>query len=285
MTKPLKIVSAATLSLEAFAAAFTDAFQGYFHRVSHDGVSLARRMRFEQYDLSNSLVAYVGSEVAGIAALAVRGRRGWCAGFGIVPELRGLGRGRELMSAFVARAREAGLRRLSLEVMAPNVAARRLYERAGMSVTRDLLVLERPAGGASDGSETKATHAPRRARAPKEAAAEELLAHYARLHAEPPAWQRELASILAGDLRGFYVGPRARPRAYALTGQSIDGDTYVADLAAAGEAEAEEMCAALGRTDGALLVVNEPERSPFAAPLLRHGFAEVVRQHEMTMEL
>ncbi|MET0626375.1 MAG: GNAT family N-acetyltransferase [Pyrinomonadaceae bacterium] len=282
MTDPLKIVPAATLSLEAFAAAFTNAFQGYYHAVSHDGASLARRVRAEQYDLVNSLVAYAGREVAGIAALAVRGRRGWCAGFGIVPELRGRGRGRELMSAFVARAREAGLRRLSLEVMAPNVAARRLYERAGMSVTRDLLVLERPAGGAAEGDETKT---PRRARAPKEATAEELLAHYWRLHAEPPAWQRELASLLAADLRGFYVGPRARPRAYALTGQGQDGNTYVSDLAAAGEAQAEELCAALGRTPGVLRIVNEPEQSPFAAPLLRHGFAEVTRQHEMSMEL
>lgn len=281
MSDPLKIVPASSVSLEAFAAAFTDAFQGYYHHVSHDGASLARRVRFEQYDLANSLVAYDGREVAGVAALAVRGRRGWCAGFGIVPGLRGRGRGRELMSAFVARARGAGLRRLSLEVMTPNVAARRLYERAGMSVTRDLLVLERTA----DARAPKTPRTPPRPRAPKEAAAEELLAHYTRLHAEPPAWQRELASLLAADLRGLYVGPRARPRAYALTGQSQNGDTYISDLAAAGEAEAEQMCAALSRTPGALRVVNEPERSPFAAPLLRHGFAEVVRQHEMTMEL
>ncbi|HEY0170376.1 MAG TPA: GNAT family N-acetyltransferase [Pyrinomonadaceae bacterium] len=281
MAGPLRIVPAATLSLEAFAAAFTDAFQGYYHPVSHDGASLARRVRFEQYDLANSLVAYDGREVAGIATLSVRGRRGWCAGFGIVPGLRGRGRGRELMSAFVARARGAGLRQLSLEVMVPNVAARRLYESAGMSVTRDLLVLERAAGE----REPKDPRAARRARTPKEAPAEELLAHYWRLHAEPPAWQRELASLLAADLRGTYVGPRARPRAYALTGQGHDGSTYVSDLAAAGEAQADELCAALVSTHGVLRVVNEPERSPFAAPLLRHGFAEVTRQHEMSMEL
>lgn len=285
MSDPLKIVPAATLSLEAFAVAFTNAFKGYFLPVVLNDVWLARRVRLEQYDLSNSLVAYDGDEVAGIAALAVRGRRGWCAGFGIVPELRGRGRGRELMTAFVARARAAGLRRLSLEVMAPNVAARRLYERAGMSVTRDLLVLERAAGGESDGRETKPARTPRRARAPKEAPAEELLAHYTRLHAEPPAWQRELASLLAADLRGLYLGPRARPRAYALTGQSQDGNTYISDLAAAGDADAEEMCAALARMPGALRIVNEPEQGPFAAPLLRHGFTEGIRQHEMTMEL
>ncbi|MCA1620920.1 MAG: GNAT family N-acetyltransferase [Acidobacteria bacterium] len=286
MGAPLKIVPAATVSLEAFAAAFTDAFRGYYHTVSHDGASLARRVRLEQYDLANSLLAYDGREVVGVAALAVRGRRGWCAGFGIVPGSRGRGRGRGLMSALVARAREAGLRRLSLEVMAPNVAARRLYEWAGMSVTRDLLVLERAAARAGDEAAARgASITPRRARAAGEASAEELLAHYWRLHAEPPAWQRELASLLAADLRGLYFGPRARPRAYALTGRAPDGNTYVSDLAAAGAAEAEELCAALARTPGALRVVNEPEQSPFAAPLLRHGFAEVTRQHEMTMEL
>ena len=45
MADPLKIVPAATLSLEAFAAAFTSAFQGYFLPVILNGVWLARRVR------------------------------------------------------------------------------------------------------------------------------------------------------------------------------------------------------------------------------------------------
>ncbi|HEX8503051.1 MAG TPA: GNAT family N-acetyltransferase [Pyrinomonadaceae bacterium] len=277
----LRIVSAASVSLEAYAAAFTASFRGYYHPVSHDAGTLARRVRFEQYDLENSLLAYdEGGEVAGVAALGVRGGRGWVAGLAVVPGRRGRGRGRELMSALLARARAAGLRQLSLEVMAVNTAARRLYERAGMRVTRDLLVLERAAGYAGGAGDDA-----RRARAPKEAPAAGLLAHYWRLHPEPPAWQRELASLLAADLRGLYVGGARRPRAYALTGQARDGNTYVSDLAAADAAGAEAMCAALGRVPGALRVVNEPERGPFAAPLLRRGFAEVIRQHEMTMEL
>jgi hypothetical protein len=127
--------------------------------------------------------------------------------------------------------------------------------------------------------------AARRPRAPKESAPDELLKHYERLHPEPPAWQREMASLLAANLRGFYVGGRRRPRAYALVGYGRDGNTYVSDLAAAGEAEAEALCATLEHLPGALRVVNEPERSPFVAPLRRHGFAEVLRQHEMRMEL
>jgi GNAT superfamily N-acetyltransferase len=273
----LTIVSAATVSLEAYAAAFTEAFRGYYHPVAHDAASLARRVRFEHYDLENSLLALDGGEAVGVAALSVRGARGWCAGLAVVPGRRGQGLGRVLMSALLERARGAGLRRLSLEVMEVNTGARRLYEWAGMSVTRDLLVMERPAGYVGGGA--------RPARAPREAPAEELLSHYARLHPEPPSWQRELASLLAAELRGLYVGVRGRPRAYALVGRARDGSSYISDLGAADAAQAEAMCAALGRVPGALRVINEPERSPFAAPLLRHGFAEVIRQHEMTMEL
>jgi hypothetical protein len=180
------------------------------------------------------------------------------------------------MSALVERARAYGLRQLVLEVIEGNDAARRLYEGAGMRVTRDLLVLDRPEEYAARAG---------RGGAPKEASAEELLRHYWRLHPEPPAWQRELPALLAADLRGFYVGERRRPRAYALLGRGRDGNTYVSDLAAASAEHAEEMCAALDRVGGPLKILNEPERGPFAAPLLAHGFKEVLRQHQMSMEL
>jgi ribosomal protein S18 acetylase RimI-like enzyme len=292
----LEFVSAAAVSLEAYAAAFTSAFQGYFHPVAHDAATLARRVRFENYDLANSLLALDGDQVAGIAALAVRGERGWCAGLGVVPELRGRGLGGRLMSALLERARAAGLRRLSLEVLTVNVAARRLYEGTGMHVTRDLLVLERrdkrPAVAPPPRVPVEArarasvsVEAPSRSSVPKEAPADELLAHFARLHPEPPAWQRELASLLAADLRGLRVGGRRRPRAYALLGYGRDGVTYISDLAAEDVRGARELCAALDSAPGPLKVVNEPERSLFAQPLVEHGFAEIARQHEMTIEL
>ena len=182
------------------------------------------------------------------------------------------------MSELLERARACGLRQLSLEVLAENTAARLLYEGSGMRVTRDLLVMERPAD--------YEPRAARRAAEPREAPTDELLKHYSRLHAEPPAWQRELSALLAADLRGFYVGGSRRPRAYALLGYSrADGNTYLSDLAAADTDAARTMCSALGRLAGPMKVINEPERSPFAAPLLEHGFREVLRQHEMTMEL
>lgn len=272
----LRFVSAATVSLEAYAAAINAAFEGYPVRVAFTAPMMARRIRFEQHELECSLIALEGEEVVGMAGLAVRGGRGWVSGFGVVPARRGRGLGGRLMSELVSRARAYGLRRLSLDVLTENVAAIRLYEGAGMRITRDQLVLERPAD-----------YPPKAAgRAPREAPAEELLTHYWRLHPVRPAWQRELPALLAADLRGLYVGGRARPRAYALLGRGrTDGNIYISDLAAAEAAGAEEMCAALGRTGGLLKIINEPASGPYAAPLLAHGFVETLRQHEMTMEL
>lgn len=274
----VRLVSASSVSLEAFAAAFTAAFEGYPLPVTVDAAWLARRARFEQHDLSNSIVALEGDEPAGMAALAVRGERGWVGGFGVVPRWRGRGLSRRLLSELVGRARAAGVRRLSLEVLQGNTAALRLYERAGMTVARDLLILERPADWTGPAAAARAAD-------PEEAPAEELLEHFKRLHPEPPAWQREPASLLTMNLCGLYLGRRSRPTAYALVKYVAEDEAYLNDLAAADARHARAMCAALGRLGRALKVQNEPERSPYVAPLLELGFAEVLRQHEMTMEL
>jgi len=273
----VRFVSAATVSLEAYAAAITAAFEGYPVQINFTGSLLARRLRFEQHDLESSLLALDGGEPVGAAGLAIRGVRGWVSSFAVVPAWRRRGLGRRLMSELLERARAYGLRQLTLEVIEGNDAAQRLYEGAGMRVTRDLLVLDRP--------EDYAARAAGRGGAPNGAPACELLRHYWRLHPEPPAWQRELPALLTADLRGFYVGERRRPRAYALLSRGRDGNTYVSDLAAAGAEHAEEMCAALEGVSGSLKILNEPERGPFAAPLLAHGFTVILRQHQMAMEL
>lgn len=271
---PLSFVSAASVSLEEYAAAFTAAFAGYQFPVRMDAGALARRVRFEQYDLDHSLVAFDGGEAAGVAALAVRGEEGWVAGFGVAPAWRRRGVGREMMSALVGRARAAGLGHLSLEVLSRNAGARALYESAGMRVERELLIMERPAreGG---GRLEEVCDVP----------AAELLAHFSRLHAARPAWQRALPSLLIATLCGLRVGDPERPRAYALLGRSRQGETYVSDLAAADADSARELCARLDRLAPALRLVNEPAEGFFAAPLRERGFAETDRQHEMHMGL
>lgn len=275
----LRFVPASSVSLEAFAAAFTAGFSGYAVPLEVDATRLSRTLRADQYDLLHSLVAYEGDELAGIVALAIRGEAGWCGGLGVVPERRRRGFGRLLTRELLKSARSAGVRRLTLEVLAGNTTAQRLYDGAGMRVVRDVLVLER---AESRDAEPLA----REGGALEEAAAAELLPHFARLHAVAPTWQRDLPSMFAAVLRGLRLGPRESPRAYALLLAGRDGKTYLSDLAAESAAAARELTAALARgVAGNIRVLNEPEDSFFVAPLLENGFVETDRQREMAIEL
>lgn len=232
----LRFVSASSVSLEEYAETFTAGFGGYPLPLTFDAPKLSRKIRTEQYDLLHSLIAYEGDERAGVAVLAIRGEAGWCGGFGVVPERRGRGVGRLLMEELLKSARAAGVRRLKLEVLAGNTAARRLYEGAGLRVVRDLLVLERDAESfAPEGD------------ALEDAATAELLPHFARLHLVAPAWQRDLPAMLVGRSRGLRLGPRECPRAYALLWEGSDGKRYLSDLAASDAASARELSAGLAR--------------------------------------
>src|SRR3712207_2883024 len=95
----LRFVPASSVSLEVFAAAYTAGFVGYHRRIEADAARMSRLARVYNQDFHHSLVAYDGEEVAGAAVLAVRGERGWCGGFGVVPAFRRRGVGRALMSA------------------------------------------------------------------------------------------------------------------------------------------------------------------------------------------
>ncbi len=275
----LRIVPASSVSLEEYAEAFTAGFAGYYMPLTLDAARLARKVRVEQCDLQHSLIAYDGDRHAGAAVLSIRGYEGWVGGFGVVPELRGCGVGRLLMEALLESAREARLRRLSLEVLMQNVAARRLYAAVGMHVTREMLVLERDA---AEGTGPSA----RASVALEDAPRAELLSHFKRLHHIAPAWQRDLPTHLSGRARGLRLGERESPRAYALVSpEPVDGYTYLTDLAAADADAARELSAGLACVEGALRVINEPSESLFVAPLVEHGFAVSYRQHEMAIEL
>ncbi|SEL76239.1 GNAT family N-acetyltransferase [Streptacidiphilus jiangxiensis] len=56
-------------------------------------------------------------------------------GLQVAPEARGLGLGRALLHAALAKARAEGARRVTLRVLGGNIVARSLYEQAGFTVT------------------------------------------------------------------------------------------------------------------------------------------------------
>jgi ribosomal protein S18 acetylase RimI-like enzyme len=94
----------------------------------------------DKYRVEDVIVAVVDGEVAGYVRL---GRATpleasdhvlMVTGISVDPERRSLGVGRALIDAAAAEASARGARRLTLRVLGPNTAARRLYESAGFVV-------------------------------------------------------------------------------------------------------------------------------------------------------
>ncbi|HEX8776301.1 MAG TPA: GNAT family N-acetyltransferase [Pyrinomonadaceae bacterium] len=272
----MRIISAAGVSLQDLAAAFTASFSGYFYPMTLSAEQLARRVRFEHLDLQRSLLALEDAELVGMALLGLRGDRAWVGGLGITEKYRGRGLSHELMRALVSEARGFGSSLLTLEVLRQNQAAIRLYERAGMHIARELYIYARTADAPALSQVLPL----------REAGPDELLRHFHRLHLHAPAWQRTLASLLVmNGLRGLSLGEPDCPQAYALLRDWPDGTTYLVDLAAADNSSALALCDALHHVPGTLRLNNEPQNSIFNAPLSAHGFRKTERQYEMVMAL
>jgi ribosomal protein S18 acetylase RimI-like enzyme len=94
----------------------------------------------EKVEIRDVLVAVVDGDVAGYIRLSIPFPIASSAhvltisGLAVDPAFRRRGIGRALMDAAAAEARKRGARRLTLRVLAPNTAARTLYERSGYVV-------------------------------------------------------------------------------------------------------------------------------------------------------
>lgn len=90
-------------------------------------------------DLHNRhcLVADDGHGLLGycLGALAARPRIGWVLGLGVLPQARGAGHGRALVSETVRRIISDGAREVRLAVEPENSAAIHLYETIGLRIT------------------------------------------------------------------------------------------------------------------------------------------------------
>jgi GNAT superfamily N-acetyltransferase len=160
-------------------------------------------------DLARSVVAYDRSEPVGLALLSRRGDRGWVSGVGVLPAWRRRGIGQLLMETLLKGAREAGVGQVTLEVIAQNRAARALYAALGFVERRELLCWRRAA-------DADALPIPEERLA--EASLDELLAHFADWHDQPPCWQGEAATLgkMADRVRGYRLELDGAAAAYCL---------------------------------------------------------------------
>lgn len=83
-------------------------------------------------------VDHVGEDCGTIQGVAITETTGSIQNVGIKPDHRGLGLGRTLVLKSLAGFQAAGLKRVCLEVTAPNLSAVELYRRLGFTMTRTL---------------------------------------------------------------------------------------------------------------------------------------------------
>lgn len=134
----MRTCSVLEFGLEPAAALLNEAFADYFVRLTFTPARLLSLVREESVDLEASRVCWDGDRPAAVLLHAARGQHGRLAGMAVVASARRHGLGREAVAQWIANCRARGLRRLRLEVIGANVAARRLYEQHGFTVVERL---------------------------------------------------------------------------------------------------------------------------------------------------
>lgn len=241
----VRAIRCSEMSLLALAELFEAGFAGYSVPLNVSAESLAGRVRREAIDLHRSVALLDGEQPVGLALLALRGGRSWVGGFAIVESHRGRGLAHSLWNAMLGNAEGC----LSLEVLRSNEVARRFYLDKGMRHVRDLLILRHE----NDNAVAQ----------PQDAA--NLILHGRRRW--PPAWQRDVPSLLAlSNLKAY-----GDPDAWVI----VDEAGTIVDT---GAPDIESAQALLATIPGPLRLVNEPEESPYARILIETG-----RQHELQL--
>src|SRR5579872_6102282 len=91
-------------------------FSGYFFPAEMTSASTASFYRVYSVAPQHCLVMHTeDGAFVGLAKLALRGSRAWCAGFGITPAFRGKGLGKLLAAQMIEEARKTGAATLQLE--------------------------------------------------------------------------------------------------------------------------------------------------------------------------
>lgn len=251
-------------------------FQGYFFPLEMTAQMSADFWRVNQIDATRSVIMHdrQGAFV-GMTRVGSRGKRGWCGGFGIVPDFRGTGASVLLAEQMVRVARESGLETIQLEVLVQNIRAIKLYEKIGFAKSRRLLGLEIASASLPENVALPVEKVPVETRLP---------AFY---DGRQPAWGNELATLLSMNLEAFVLSAPTG-QSHGLLVQRTNSNMRVVAALLQDTITALELASLLKYAAGAardIQVYNEAEGSFFLEHCLRLGFGEWFGQYEMVMQL
>jgi GNAT superfamily N-acetyltransferase len=275
----LRATTLAALDDAAIGAAYTTVYTSYLPPFVMDAAAARRHVMLHDIACAHSPV-WLDDDgtIVALAALGVRGDRGWIGGFGVAPSHRGQGLSHRLLQALLENARHLGLRSVWLEVLVNNGRAIQTYRRAGFTHVRDLRIFAAPAS---------ITHADAQSHRVRDAQPGTVLEQRARVTDVRPAWQREPRSIArVSGLSGLTLGDPPAHDAYVVYLAS-ETTVHLLDGAARDVAAILPLLAALaGRLPGRVFrLSNEPDESPLSAALNAAGWEEPLRQHEMMLSL
>ncbi|MGI8915565.1 MAG: GNAT family N-acetyltransferase [Chloroflexota bacterium] len=283
MTGTFQFDPASDYSLGQLADLVTAAFHGYALPVQETPARLSRLVRVQGLDLAHSVVLRCDGQLVGVGFLGLRNTRAWVSAFGIIPAFRGRGLAGRLMERIIEQARQTGALDVRLEVLVGNLAARRVYQRSGFRVQRELVTLER----APLSSPLLRSTNVRVEQVDVETAVRGALA----MELTPACWQREAPSLLTGSAHGLLVCSGTRTVGCAL--HSIrDNAIALHHICAVPEQAVTAIGAVLVYLVGTAItagrhvtVLNEPDGKGLVAALGRNGFRETMRQMELRLEL
>ncbi|HET7580166.1 MAG TPA: GNAT family N-acetyltransferase [Bacillales bacterium] len=216
MQSAIKPLSACTMN--EILRAWNDGFEGYFTDVRMNVDQFVKRMAFEDLSASHSFLLFEGTAPIGIVMNGIRQiedtKVAWNGGTGVAKAYRGKGIGSRLIEESLDIYKKEDVELATLESIAENRAAIRLYESAGYDVT-DRLRLFNKAGAVNfenDGhfhfNRGPASHVAG-------------LSFYQKSY----PWQNHWQSLKDGQ--SIIVKNKEHPVAYALFKQSPDQSTTV----------------------------------------------------------
>jgi ribosomal protein S18 acetylase RimI-like enzyme len=158
--EPVRIKRMSECTLNEALQAWNEGFQGYFVQVTMTLDGFLARMANEHLSPELSVLAFVDGKPAGIVLNGCRtigGQRvAWNGGTAVAPAHRRRGIGRRLMEASLEIYREQQAALATLEAIADNEKAIRLYRQMGYAVVNRLAVLQRQGGGAGPAAQSPA---------------------------------------------------------------------------------------------------------------------------------
>jgi ribosomal protein S18 acetylase RimI-like enzyme len=277
----LNLGPASALDPDALTDLFNAGYAGYAVPVNVTAAYIQSHIRQQDVSLADSVIVWDDDRPVGFTYLAIRDRRGWVAGLGVVADARRRGVGRLLMDGLLDNARRAGLHSVQLEVIAGNDAAHALYERAGLHDIRRLLIIERaPAPVAASpwpGSLESGS-------------VDDALAAYDRLHASENPWQREPPTLqkIVPPLEARLAVVEGRVAAYVI-GSFSEARLSLYDVAV-DPAQPDALAALLADLHGRYpqaqaRLVNLDAGDPAWPVLEARGYTVQLSQHEMRIVL